>query len=98
MAPLLAGDSRQLRTDSDGIGWELFTRKGYRRGKWKALQLSAYDSFSEGEWGLYDISQDPGETTDLSEQYPEVMAQMIAAWDVYAANNNVIVGNTAPDR
>ncbi len=98
IVPLLAGVSDHVRSENDGIGWELFTRKGYRRGNWKALQLSASDSFSQGEWGLYDVSQDPGETTDLSAQNPEIMAEMIAEWEDYAESSNVIIGNEAPDR
>ena len=53
---------------------------------------------TDGEWALYYVNIDPGETTDLKSQYPDVMAQMIAGWETYAANNNVIVGNTPPDR
>lgn len=95
MLPLL-GLGEPVRSETDGLGWELFTRKGYRLGKWKATHLTA--DMTDGEWALYDVSLDPGETTDLKSQYPEVMAQMIAGWETYAANNNVIVGNTPPDR
>ena len=95
MLPLL-GLGEPVRSETDGLGWELFTRKGYRLGKWKATHLTA--DMTDGEWALYDVSLDPGETTDLKSQYPDVMAQMIAGWETYAANNNVIVGNTPPDR
>ena len=95
MLPLL-GAGKGVRSEMDGLGWELFTRKGYRRGKWKATQLSP--DMTDGEWALYDVSIDPGETTDLKSQYPEVMKEMMSGWEIYAANNNVIVGNTPPDR
>ena len=95
MLPLL-GSGEPVRSETDGLGWELFTRKGYRLGKWKATHLTA--DMTDGEWALYDVNIDPGETTDLKSQYPDVMAQMIAGWETYAANNNVIVGNTPPDR
>lgn len=96
MLPALDSASGEVRSEMDGLGWELFTRLGYRRGKWKATKLTT--DMTDGEWALYDVSKDPGETTDLKSTHPQLMAEMIAAWDVYAVNNNVIIGNEPPDR
>ena len=34
---------------------------------------------------------DPGETTDLSEEYPDVMADMLNEWDSYMAKNGIVL-------
>lgn len=42
-----------------------------------------------GEWELYDIVKDPGETTDLSAQHPDIKNQLIRDWNVYAKVNGL---------
>ena len=42
-----------------------------------------------GEWQLYDLAKDPGETTDLSAQYPDIKEQLIQLWMEYAKHNEV---------
>jgi arylsulfatase len=39
MVPLLAGKHKQIRTDSDWVGWELFGNRAIRQGAWKLLYL-----------------------------------------------------------
>jgi hypothetical protein len=40
-------------------------------------------------WRLYDLSVDPGETTDLSSENPELFAELRAEYEAYAADNGV---------
>jgi arylsulfatase len=42
-----------------------------------------------GEWELYNLENDPAETTDLSDQYPEIKKQLIDAWNEYARKNEL---------
>lgn len=84
--PILKGESVDIHAE-DGIGYELFEMKAYIKGKWKILRLPF--PMGSGEWELYDLEKDPGETTDLSGQFPEVKKQLIAEWSDYAQNNNV---------
>jgi arylsulfatase len=42
-----------------------------------------------GEWELYDLEKDPGETTDLTPQFPDIKRQLIEAWNEYARQNSV---------
>jgi arylsulfatase A-like enzyme len=39
MWPLLAGRQREIRTDTDWLGWDLFGNRAIRRGDWKLLYL-----------------------------------------------------------
>jgi len=44
-----------------------------------------------GPWRLFNLRDDPAELHDLSKKHPEVMAQMLAEWNRYVADNGVIV-------
>ena len=47
---------------------------------------------------LYDVSNDPGESRDLSQEHPEQLDRLVSAWQVYAEENGVVLGNTPPER
>jgi arylsulfatase len=84
--PVLKGDSVTVHTN-DGYGWELFEMKAYIKGDWKLLRLP--QPFGTGNWELYELKNDPAETTDLSAEYPEIKAQLIEEWNKYAQHNEV---------
>jgi arylsulfatase len=86
MLPILLGNATEIHTD-DGMGYELFEMKAYIKGNWKILRLP--QPMGTGDWELYDLEKDPGETTDLSSQFPEVKQQLIDAWIEYAKQNSV---------
>lgn len=90
LMPVLNGDSATVHSN-DGMGWELFEMKAYIKGNWKILRLPK--PFGSGQWELYDLKKDAGETTDLSAQFPEVKADLVKAWNEYAAENNVFDHN-----
>ncbi|MGE0742923.1 MAG: arylsulfatase [Hyphomonadaceae bacterium] len=73
-------------------GAELFGGRAYRDGPWKITWM--HEPYGTGDWQLFNLDEDPGETTDLSAAMPERRASMIAAWEAYAEANNVIL----PDR
>ncbi len=86
MMPTLKVDTVNIHPD-DGMGYELFEMKAYIKGNWKILRLPV--PMGTGSWELYDISKDPGETTDLSSKFPGIKEQLIFAWGEYAKQNNV---------
>lgn len=86
MLPLLHGETETMHTD-DGIGYELFEMKAYIKGDWKLLRLPV--PFGTGNWELYNIANDPGETTDLSDQHPDIKSALIEAWNNYTIQNEV---------
>lgn len=87
----LAGSPTVTHGAGEVFGWELFKRRGVRKSKWKAIWLEA--PFGTGKWQLYDLSVDPGETQDLAQQEPEILAEMMAAWNAYVSENNVILSD-----
>jgi arylsulfatase len=84
--PLLSGQPMDTLRNR-GIGYELFEMKAYIRGNWKILRLPK--PMGSGNWELYDIDKDPGETTDQSKQHPDVLQSLIKAWEKYAVDNSV---------
>lgn len=75
-----------------GVGMEIWGGRAYREGPWKITWM--HRPFGADDWQLFHVVSDPAERHDLSSEHPERKARMIAAWNDYAANNNVIL----PDR
>lgn len=72
------------------IGWELFGRKALRKGDWKILNMSV--PYGTAGWQLYNLADDPTETTDLATSQPEKLKELLGEWDEYVARNNVLSG------
>jgi arylsulfatase len=53
-------------------------RSFVRQGAWKLMTLE--QPFDEQDFELYNLVDDPGETTDLSRQYPEKRAELLQLW------------------
>jgi arylsulfatase A-like enzyme len=51
-----------------------------RSGDWKLLRIRPASN-----WQLYNLAQDVGEQTDLADQHPEVVQDLIAKYDAWAA-------------
>ena len=60
-----------------------------QRGDWKILWQEP--PLGNGDWQLYNLAQDPGEQEDLSGEYAELRAELIAAWESYAAEVGVVL-------
>ncbi|EQB01957.1 hypothetical protein L288_17195 [Sphingobium quisquiliarum P25] len=88
MAPYLSGTAPTVHPAGAETGWELFGRRAIRRDNWKAIWLRQPEG--EGAWELFDLSADPGETDDLAQREPAILAELIAAWDRYAADTGVV--------
>lgn len=89
--PLLAegtDDAFQTRP----LGWEAYGMDALRYGDWKALRLPP--PFGNGQWQLYNLASDPGETKDLAEKHPDRAVQMAKFWNAYADANGVVHPDT----
>ncbi|MGI9474050.1 MAG: arylsulfatase, partial [Rubripirellula sp.] len=74
--------------DQRGFGGELFGIRSYRRGNWKILKLPS--PYGTGDWQLYDLSSDPGETSDLANSFPDRVKELSEKWNQYASKNGVV--------
>lgn len=90
MAPWLADEAVAVHPDGTETGWELFGRRAIRKGDWKALWLP--EPVGIGGWQLYDLADDPGETRDRAADRPELLKELVAAWDRYVQEVGVHPG------
>ena len=98
MLPMLKGETDRVHDEDQAFGMELFGRRSIRKGDWKAVYIPRHDRRTApipvvklDQWQLYQLVNDPAEMNDLAEQEPEKLAELIAAFDEYVANNNVIL-------
>jgi arylsulfatase A-like enzyme len=88
LVPLLSKKSSTVRGPDDAIGWEYNNSKAIRIGDNKATWT--VKPFGPGEWQVFDLSVDPGESNDLSAQNPKLKQRLVNAWDEYAKSVGVI--------
>ena len=84
--PLLRGETDSIHA-GEPLGWELYGNRALIRDNWKAMLL--WPPYGNGQWSLYDIAADPGETNDLGEQHPELLDELAEAWHEYADRNGI---------
>jgi len=98
LLPLAIGDADAVRADDFIFGWEVFGHLAIRKGDWKLLRLTSTPSERRqalaeraDKWELFDLSVDPGETNDLSIEFPDKVAELQAAWQEYSSTHGLIV-------
>jgi arylsulfatase len=89
--PTLVGEANSPRGPEDWLGWEIWGNRAIRKGDWKLMWL--HKPMGTGDWELYNIGTDPGETQDLSNEYPDKKNELLMLWDEYVETNNVIMPN-----
>jgi arylsulfatase A-like enzyme len=72
-------------------GFSVHRRQGFQYGDLKLVRLPA--PAGHGEWQLFDLAKDPGETHDLADEMPETLDEMIARWQSFSDQTGVIVAD-----
>ena len=85
---MFEGKSPTAYAGADQVGYELFGMKAYFVGNWKILWMPK--PFGQSDWELFNLKQDPAELNDLSKQNPDKLKEMIALWEQYKIENNVL--------
>jgi arylsulfatase len=103
LLPVLFGDENSVRAEDFTYGWEVFGHRAIRKGDYKLLWLTSkpsergqYVPELADQWGLYDLSVDPGETNDLSDSHPEIRADLLKEWDAYLEKNGIVLPVAGP--
>ncbi|KAJ6594183.1 alkaline-phosphatase-like protein [Mycena capillaripes] len=79
-----------LHTANDpAVGWELFGRAALRSGVWKIVYMPRW-AHGKSAWELFDLSKDPGEIHDLSQDEPIKLAEMVELWERYVKETGVV--------
>ncbi len=80
--PLLRGDTPEVYGDADSFAFETSGTAALFRGRWKITRT--LQPYGDDGWHLFDISADPGETTDVQAQHPELFRELVAEYEAYA--------------
>jgi arylsulfatase len=92
--PVLSGKADSPRTQQDYLAWELFGNRALRQGDWKLRW--EFKSMGKSDWELFNVVSDPAERNDVAAQYPDKVKELVALWEVYMKNNNVIIPDRSP--
>jgi arylsulfatase len=89
MMNVLREKSDRVYDENTAVCWELFGYRAVRKGNFKLLWLPK--PLGIDDWQLYDLSKDPAELNDLSQQLPEIRSDMIEIWNQYAIETGVVL-------
>ncbi len=85
---VLQGLAAQAHAPDEAIGYELSGNMAIFKDQLKLTKNMV--PVGDGQWHLYDIVKDPGETMDLQQKMPDVFAHLVADYDAYAKANGVL--------
>lgn len=96
VAGVLRGERDEVHATDERIAWELAYGRGVKKGDWKAIYLPAVINTVVPEipakrWLLFNIANDPGETTDLAAAEPAKLQELVDEWFAYARETGVVV-------
>ena len=88
LLPVLKGEAQQVHPASEAIGYELSGNLALFKGDLKLVQNMV--PVGDGQWHLYDLRTDPGETQDLQQRLPMQFASMQRDYAAYAQLHGVL--------
>ena len=88
LLPVLKGEAQQVHPASEAIGYELSGNLALFKGDLKLVQNMV--PVGDGQWHLYDLRADPGETQDLQHRMPVQFASMQRDYAAYAQSHGVL--------
>ena len=87
LMPLIEGRKKRVYGEEESIGYELTGHAALFQGDYKLVRNLA--PLGDGEWRLFDIVSDPGETKDLKLQLPDRFDQMLISYQKFTVDNRV---------
>jgi arylsulfatase/uncharacterized sulfatase len=85
---MLEGGSTSTYGEDESFAFEVSGNAALYRGKWKITRN--FPPRGDAQWRLYDISVDPGETTDLAAANQALFESMKAEYAAYAERVGVV--------
>lgn len=85
---VLSGESKATYGESEFVAGEMANGKWVRRGNYKAQFMTA--PYGNNQWELFDLSADPGETTNIASKQPEILSTLKKAWISYSQEVGII--------
>lgn len=88
LVPLINGEQDRIYEPDEPIGYELGGNSALFQGDYKIVLNRG--PVGDGQWYLYNIADDPGETRDLSKSEPKRFQEMLNAYVRYTKENGVL--------
>ncbi|MGB2388741.1 MAG: arylsulfatase [Henriciella sp.] len=88
LLPVITGETDSVYAHDDVRAIEVSGNSALYKGDYKITRSIA--PVGDGKWRLFDMVRDPGETTDISAQEPEIMRELLAAYAVYERDHGVL--------
>ena len=87
-------DDKDAKTTKKRQYYAMLGTRGIWQDGWKAAALHAPISgrghFDQDKWELFHVDEDRSESTNVADQNPDKLKELIAAWDEEAKNNFVL--------
>jgi len=87
LAPILAGAAEEVYAETDPTAIEVSGTAALYRGRWKITRTP--EPFGDGQWRLFDVVADPGETHDMAADEPALFESMMADYRTYVEEKGV---------
>ena len=88
IAQSLHNSKKSIYNADEYTGGEMFGGRWFRKGDYKAILVPK--PYGNGQWGLFNVVADPGETNDLAKENPKLLKELQLAWDQYADETGVV--------
>lgn len=83
LIPYVAGKEEEIHSPGYVFAIEHYGNAMVRKGNWKITNFTR--PFAEENFGLYDLTADPGEQQDLKHQQPEKYQELLDEWRKFSA-------------
>lgn len=88
LLPLLRGETSTVYAPDDIRVIEVSGNSALYKSDYKITR--SMPPIGDGVWRLYDMARDPGETTDIRQERPEIFEQLFSDYATYADANGVL--------
>ncbi|MBW2414438.1 MAG: arylsulfatase [Deltaproteobacteria bacterium] len=88
LVPILTGEAQEIYGDDDVVGLEVAGNAALFKGRHKVTRNTL--PHGDATWRLHDLSRDPAEVDDLSEQSPALREELLADYEAYAQAMDVV--------
>lgn len=88
LAPVLSGSADRVYSADEAVGYELAGNAALFLGDYKIVVNRK--PLGDGEWRLFNIKEDPGESKDLASLHPARLQRMLSAYEQYKQDNKVL--------
>jgi arylsulfatase/uncharacterized sulfatase len=88
LKPLTIGDANSVYSQEDAIGMEAAAQAALFRGDYKITRNNP--PYGDGQWRLYNLKKDPGETQDLTKTRPQLFDSLMSDYVDYAKDVGVL--------